>query len=113
MSEEVLVEQKSELEERFPDISRDERKGYAGFIVPAEKLVEFATGLRDEFGYDFLSSVTGVDYLPENQMEVVYQAYEPAVDATRPLVRLPEHERTILGIWLVFDLKAIPTLHEC
>jgi NADH-quinone oxidoreductase subunit C/D len=76
MSEEVLVEQKSELEERFPDISRDERKGYAGFIVPAEKLVEFATGLRDEFGYDFLSSVTGVDYLPENQMEVVYHAYK-------------------------------------
>ena len=76
MSEEVLVEQKSELEERFPDISRDERKGYAGFIVPPEKLVEFATGLRDEFGYDFLSSVTGVDYLPEDQMEVVYHAYK-------------------------------------
>jgi NADH-quinone oxidoreductase subunit D/NADH-quinone oxidoreductase subunit C/D len=76
MSEEVLVEAKTELEERFPEISRDERKGYAGFIVPAEKLVEFATGLRDEFGYDFLSSVTGVDYLPEEQMEVVYHAYK-------------------------------------
>ncbi|UCF27682.1 MAG: NADH-quinone oxidoreductase subunit C, partial [Chloroflexota bacterium] len=76
MSEEVLVEQKTELEERFPEISRDERKGYAGFIVPAEKLVEFATGLRDEFGYDFLSSVTGVDYLPEEKLEVVYHAYK-------------------------------------
>jgi NADH-quinone oxidoreductase subunit D/NADH-quinone oxidoreductase subunit C/D len=76
MSEEVLVEGKTELEGRFPEISRDERKGYAGFIVPAEKLVEFATGLRDEFGYDFLSSVTGVDYLPEEQMEVVYHAYK-------------------------------------
>jgi NADH-quinone oxidoreductase subunit C/D len=76
MSEEVLVEGKTELEQRFPEISPDERKGYAGFIVPAEKLVEFATGLRDEFGYDFLSSVTGVDYLPEDQMEVVYHAYK-------------------------------------
>jgi NADH-quinone oxidoreductase subunit D/NADH-quinone oxidoreductase subunit C/D len=76
MSEEVLVEQKTELEERFPEISRDERKGYAGFIVPAGKLVEFATGLRDEFGYDFLSSVTGVDYLPEDKLEVVYHAYK-------------------------------------
>jgi NADH:ubiquinone oxidoreductase subunit D len=27
-------------------------------------------------GYDFLSSVTGVDYLPDNQMEVVYHAYQ-------------------------------------
>jgi len=76
MSEEVLVEEKTELEERFPEISRDERKGYEGYIVPAEKLVEFASVLRDEFGYDFLSSVTGVDYMPEDRMEVVYHAYQ-------------------------------------
>ncbi len=76
MSEEVLVEEKTELEERFPEIGRDERKGYEGYIVPAEKLVEFATVLRDEFGYDFLSSVTAVDYLPEDWMEVVYHAYQ-------------------------------------
>ena len=76
MSEEVLVEEKTELEERFPEISRDERKGYEGYIVPAEKLVEFASVLRDEFGYDFLSSVTGVDYMPEDQMEVVYHTYK-------------------------------------
>ena len=76
MSEEVLVEEKTEFEERFPEIGRDERKGYEGYIVPAEKLVEFATVLRDEFGYDFLSSVTAVDYLPEDRMEVVYHAYQ-------------------------------------
>ncbi len=76
MSEEVLVEEKTELEERFPEISRDDRKGYEGYIVPIEKLVEFASVLRDEFGYDFLSSVTGVDYLPEDRMEVVYHAYQ-------------------------------------
>ena len=76
MSEEVLVEEKTELEEHFPDIVRDGRKGYEGYIVPAEKLVEFATSLRDDFGYDFLSSVTGVDYLPDDLMEVVYHAYQ-------------------------------------
>ncbi len=76
MSEEVLVEEKTELEEHFPEIVRDERKGYDGYIVPAEKLVEFATSLRDDFGYDFLSSVTGVDYMPDDQMEVVYHAYQ-------------------------------------
>lgn len=31
----------------------------------------------------------------ENGPEVVYKAYAPAIDATRPLVRLPEAERTI------------------
>jgi NADH-quinone oxidoreductase subunit D/NADH-quinone oxidoreductase subunit C/D len=76
MSEEVLVEEKTELEKRFPEIVRDERNGYDGYIVPADKLIEFAVGLRDEFGYDFLSSVTGVDYLPEEKMEVVYHAFQ-------------------------------------
>jgi NADH-quinone oxidoreductase subunit D/NADH-quinone oxidoreductase subunit C/D len=76
MSEEVPVEEKTELEERFPEISRDERKGYEGYIVPGKKLVEFASVLRDEFGYDFLSSVTAVDYMAEDRMEVVYHAYQ-------------------------------------
>ncbi|MBC8509472.1 MAG: NADH-quinone oxidoreductase subunit D, partial [Chloroflexi bacterium] len=64
-------------ETRFPDdVTLDERKGYEGYLVEASKLVEFATTLRDEFGYDFLSSVTGVDYLPEEKMEVVYHIYK-------------------------------------
>ena len=65
------------LEERFQGvIKRDERAGYEGYIVPPEKLIDFATSVRDEMGYDFLSSVTGVDYLPEEKMEVVYHAYQ-------------------------------------
>ena len=32
----------------------------------------------------------------ENAHEVVYKAFEPAVDATRPLVRLPKHEKTVI-----------------
>ena len=30
------------------------RKGYEGYIVKAEKLIEVATALRDELGYDYL-----------------------------------------------------------
>jgi NADH-quinone oxidoreductase subunit D/NADH-quinone oxidoreductase subunit C/D len=72
----VEVEKKSKLEERFPEIiTRDERKGFAGYLIKPENLREFATTLRDEFGYDYLSSVTGVDYLPDGLMEVVYHAY--------------------------------------
>jgi NADH-quinone oxidoreductase subunit D/NADH-quinone oxidoreductase subunit C/D len=62
---------------RFPeDVTHDERKGYSGYIVKPVSLVKFATFLRDELGYDFLSSVTGVDYLPDDKMEVVYHAYK-------------------------------------
>ena len=65
-----------DIETRFPEgVVPDERKGYEGYLVEVDKLVEFATALRDEFGYDFLSSVTGVDYLPEDKMEVVYHIY--------------------------------------
>jgi len=41
-----------------------------------------------------VSHFAGRTLTVENAPEVVYAAYKPAVDATRPLVRLPEHERT-------------------
>jgi len=64
------------IEARFPGVlTRDSRKGYEGYIVQTDKLVEVATALRDEFGYDFLSSVTGVDYLPDGILESVYHLY--------------------------------------
>jgi NADH-quinone oxidoreductase subunit C/D len=75
MSQQIQVLEK-DIEARFPEaVTADERKGYEGYIVKAENLVEFATALRDEMGYDFLSSVTGVDYFPEDKMEVVYHAF--------------------------------------
>lgn len=43
-----------------------------------------------------LSHFAGKKLTLENREEVVYAAYEPAIDATRPLVRLPEAERTEL-----------------
>ena len=66
-----------DLVARFPGfVTADARPGYRGFIVEKDKLVEVATAIRDEFGYDLLTAVTGVDYLPENKMEVVYHAYK-------------------------------------
>lgn len=72
----IMQREKTDLETRFPDaLIPDTRKGYEGYIVKAEQLLDFARTLRDEFGYDYLSSITGVDYLPEGKMEVVYHAY--------------------------------------
>lgn len=63
----------SDLIYRFPEIvQRDERQGYEGYLLQPEHLLGFALKLRDDLGYDYLSSVTGVDYLPEGKMEVVY-----------------------------------------
>ena len=61
-----------DLVARFPGaVSADSRPGYGGWIVNAERLIEVATALRDEYGYDLLSNLNGVDYLTEEKMEVV------------------------------------------
>ena len=66
-------------ETRFADLlKRDERPGYSGYLVAADRLLEAARALRTNLGYDYLSSVTGVDYLPEGKMEVVYHLYPMA-----------------------------------
>lgn len=66
-----------DLSARFPGVlSPDTRPGYSGWILDNSNLLVFATALRDELGYDYLSSVTAVDYLPEGKMEVVYHFYK-------------------------------------
>jgi NADH-quinone oxidoreductase subunit C/D len=73
MSEQTPVLEKDHITSRFPEaVVLDERKGYEGYIVKADKLIEVATALRDEMGYDYLVSLTATDYLPEGMMETVY-----------------------------------------
>ncbi len=73
----AIETQTVDLVARFPGmVTADSRPGYSGFIVNKENIVEVATALRDEFGFDLLSSLTGVDYPAENKMEVVYNAYK-------------------------------------
>ena len=65
-----------QLDAVFPGWVRpDDRAGYQGYIVEAEHLLAVAKALRDTYGYDLLSSVTGVDYLPEGKLEVVYHVF--------------------------------------
>jgi NADH-quinone oxidoreductase subunit D/NADH-quinone oxidoreductase subunit C/D len=64
------------LKERFADaVNDDTRDGYEGVVVSADKLPEVATALRDDLGFDYLSSVTGVDLINDGKLEVVYHAY--------------------------------------
>jgi NADH/F420H2 dehydrogenase subunit C len=94
----------SELETRFPEaVKLDERKGYEGFLVEPGKLVEVATVLRDEMGYDYLSSVTGVDYLEEGQLEVVYHFFKSTGGTALPLsVQVPRENPVVPSLYDVF-----------
>jgi NADH-quinone oxidoreductase subunit C/D len=53
-------------------VTVDQRSGFQGHIVPAGRLIEYAGILRDELGFDYLSSLTAVDDYPEDRLEVVY-----------------------------------------
>ncbi len=64
------------LDQRFPGgVVRDERNGYSGWLVDPGILPDVAQTLRDEEHFDYLSSVTGVDYLPEEKFEAVYHLF--------------------------------------
>src|SRR4051812_31626779 len=65
------------LQERLPEaVKADDRKGYGGIIVTTDKLVDVAMALRDEFGFNYLSSATAVDSLGQgDQLEMVYHAF--------------------------------------
>ena len=68
--------QSNDLAARFPErVTADDRKGYEGYIVEPRHLLEVAGVIRDELGYDYLSSLTAVDYFPDH-MEVVYHFYQ-------------------------------------
>ncbi|MEQ8677920.1 MAG: NADH-quinone oxidoreductase subunit D [Aggregatilineales bacterium] len=68
------------LKAQFPGVVTDDtRSGFSGVIVDSKKLLEVASYVRDQLGFDYLSSATAVDYLGEGEsgsdMEMVYHAY--------------------------------------
>ncbi|HEY9077188.1 MAG TPA: NADH-quinone oxidoreductase subunit D [Anaerolineaceae bacterium] len=76
MADITIVSSELDLTGIFPEwVLRDTRAGYGGYIVGTDRLLDVAKSLRDEYGFDYLSSVTAVDYHPEDKIEVVYHFY--------------------------------------
>jgi len=93
------------LKERFPDfITDDPREGYEGLIVQPDKLVEISQALRDDLGFDYLTSVTGVDLIKEGKLESVYHVTSIEQGGS-PLVLKAQVERdnailpSVYSIW--------------
>ena len=64
------------LKDRFGG-QDSEHRGLVTVLLPAEQIRTAVTLLRDEFEFDFLSSLTAVDYWPETEprFHVVYQLW--------------------------------------
>jgi NADH:ubiquinone oxidoreductase subunit D/NADH:ubiquinone oxidoreductase subunit C len=64
------------LNEHFPGAVKPvDREGHTGYVIQADRLAEVARHIRDEMGYDYLSSVTAVDYAADGYFEVAYHAF--------------------------------------
>ncbi len=93
MTDRIITQAVPNLAEQFPEwVKPDVRQGYQGYLVDSPHLVEVMRALRDQYGYDYLSSVTGADYYPEDLMEVVYHLYRSI--GGRPLVLKAQTNRT-------------------
>jgi NADH-quinone oxidoreductase subunit C/D len=98
------------LGEKFADAVRvDDREGYEGFIVEGDRLEEIALTIRDELGYDYLSSATAVDYIEDGFFEVVYHASRTSggkplafkARTLREMATLP----SLVNVWPSADLQ--------
>lgn len=67
MNGKPLTEVMSELTNKYPTLEVSE-KGY--FTVPVDILVKFMQDLKESYGFNYLTNVTGADYL--EYLEVVY-----------------------------------------
>jgi len=103
MSDQTLVLKSYEkvVMDRFPDLVKaDEREGYEGLLVDAGNLIQLMESLRDEMGYDHLTSVTGVDYYPEDYMEVVYHVFKSTGGAILEIkVKVPRSKPVVPSLY--------------
>ena len=71
-----VVDALDHLKEKFSAaVTDDPRDGYSGLMVDADQLPAIARALKDVLGFDYLSSVTGVDQIEDNKLETVYHIY--------------------------------------
>jgi NADH-quinone oxidoreductase subunit C len=95
------------LNEKFPGIVIEATEGYA--IMPAERVVEVATFLRDDEELDckFLNSLTAVDWI--EHFEIVYHLSSLAKNHSAVLKARAAHDRpevpSVMGVWLGADLQ--------
>lgn len=71
--ESITILEAPNLATQFPAwASVDTRPGFQGYVIQRDHLLDVIRALRDDLGFDYLNSLTGVDYIVEGILEVVY-----------------------------------------
>lgn len=74
MTAEQVQDWQARLERAVPQAVQEVRENGDLLIQPGA-LLEVATYLRDQEGFDYLSNVSGVDWIEQGQFELVYHIY--------------------------------------
>jgi NADH:ubiquinone oxidoreductase subunit C len=75
MTAEELQALRTRLEAALPTGAIQEVQESGALVLRPDALLEAGRFLRDEEGFDYLSNVSGVDWLDQNEFEVVYHLY--------------------------------------
>lgn len=65
----------SALKKQFPGVTDDPRDGHEALMVDSADLLNVAAALKNDLGFEYLSSVTGLDLIKDDKLEVVYHVY--------------------------------------
>ena len=91
-------------------VKADDRAGYEGIVVESDHLLAVARAIRDDLGFDYLSSATAVDYLGAgDHLEMVYHAYRTSGGG--PLVFKAQTDRdqaeipSLISVWRGADFQ--------
>jgi NADH-quinone oxidoreductase subunit C len=93
------------VRERFPELSAEPGIDFPVLTVPASALIETMTALRDDLGFNMLTDITGVDWLPSHpRYHVNYHLLAiPGGERLRVKVQLDDVDTpqvpSVTGVW--------------
>lgn len=97
------------LKERFPGVEVTEGIDMATLWVPVDQLLEVMRVLKEDYGFNFLADLTGVDVPPEEAIILVYHLMSvPSARETRVKVKLPRTEPrapSLVRLWPAAEVQ--------
>ncbi|MDV3278582.1 MAG: NADH-quinone oxidoreductase subunit C [Nitrososphaerales archaeon] len=92
---------------KFPDVKVDyTRERRLKMTAPAPKASDVATFVRDELGFDHISTVSGVDWIAKDEFEIIYfvGSFRPGFEDFVVCLaeRVPRGNpvvQTLIGVW--------------
>ncbi|MCG0277212.1 MAG: NADH-quinone oxidoreductase subunit C [Thermanaeromonas sp.] len=109
MREGLNVKDLEKLKERFPGVEVTEGIDMSTLWVPVGRLVEVMQVLKEDYGFNFLADLTGVDVPAEEAIILVYHLMSvPSARETRVKVKLPRSEPrapSLVSLWPAAEVQ--------